>query len=91
MKFRDRNGDADITWGDHERDCKTCRGVDLAKPVTFVKACAMGSQLLMEELKKRQAPLVQRKAKAVEEWAKSTGTFREFDGKTKLPPKYVGE
>lgn len=81
----------EFTWGSHEGGCTSCLKVDLGKPATFVHACAFGSRLLMEEMQKRQTPVVRQKAKQVEEWAKKTGAFREFDGKTKQPPKYVGE
>lgn len=64
-----------ILWGDHQPSCETCREVDLSRSATFAKACAQGSPLLMEELAKRQAPIVAKKRKEVEEWAKERGTF----------------
>lgn len=67
-------------WGDHRPLCKSgCQEVDIERSATFVRACAEGSALLMEELKKRQAPVVREKAKQVEKWAQQTGVFHEFD------------
>lgn len=84
-----------ITWGDHEQTCKQCRHVDLGKSATFVRACAMGSALLTEELRKRAAIPARQKARDVEEWAKKTGNFAEFDrGKpdhVRRITRYVGE
>ena len=88
MKFErpGRNGVevVDIKWGDHYAGCEKCRTVDLSKPATLANACAdPGAPLLKEELRKRQAPVVTKARKEVEEWAKKTGAFTEFDGKVK--------
>lgn len=84
----------DIKWGDHYAGCEKCRTVDLSKPATLTYACAAGAPLLKEELRKRQAPVVAKARKEVEEWAKKTGAFTEFDGKVKdarVITRYKGE
>ena len=48
----------------------------------------------ISELRKRQAPVVTKARKEVEEWAKKTGAFTEFDSKVKDARKitrYKGE
>lgn len=79
-----------ITWFDHFPSCAKCREVNLDKSSTFVNACAQGSILVMEEMKKRQAPIEAQKAREVEEWAQKAGTFIKQKSKTKTV-KYVGE
>ena len=84
-----------IVWGDHWPGCEKCRAVNLSKPATLASACPdPGAQLLKEELRKRQAPVVTKARKEVEEWAKKTGAFTEFDNKVKDARKitrYKGE
>lgn len=97
MKFRTPfNVDEEIKFGDHAPGCEKCREVDFSNPATLSRACAMpGAPLLAEELRRRQAPVTKAKAKAVEEWAKSTGHFAEFDRGTpahvKRLTRYVGD
>lgn len=67
--------DVIITWHDHAPSCEKCRSVDLEKSATFVHACAQGSQLVMEEMKKRQAPVEKQKRADEEKWAKERGVF----------------
>ena len=66
----------EVFWSDHYPGCKHCREVDLAKPRTFSLACVLGSQLLNDELVKRQAPIVKQKRAEVLEWAKRAGVFK---------------
>lgn len=63
-------------WGDHWPACEECRTVDLDKSASLANACAEGAPLLMEELAKRQAPVVRKKAAEVKEWAKKAGVFK---------------
>lgn len=66
-----------VDWSDHWPSCEACRdSVDLDKPATFVHACVTGSQLIREEMVKRQAPEVKRKAAEVKEWARKAGVFK---------------
>lgn len=65
-----------IFWLDHKPACAKCREVDIERSATFANACAQGSVLLAEELAKRQAPIVKKKAAEVREWAKKTGVFK---------------
>lgn len=62
-----------IYWGDHWPGCEKCRSVDLDKSASFVHACVMGSQLINEEMVKRQAPIVKQKREEVRKWAEAAG------------------
>lgn len=64
-----------VYWNDHWPSCEKCREVDLEKSASFVKACATGSQLINEEMIKRQAPVVRQKRKEEREWAQRAGVF----------------
>lgn len=63
-------------WGDHWPGCDKCREVVLESPATFAKSCAEGAALIMEELAKRQAPIVAQEAAEVKEWARKAGVFK---------------
>lgn len=81
MKFTARNEhnqkvDVNVRWSDHAPGCAACREVNIEQSITFPKACAEGSPLLMEELVRREAPNVRKNAKAVREWAEKTGVFK---------------
>jgi hypothetical protein len=65
-----------VVWADHYPGCEKCRGVDLEKTASYVNACAEGSPLLMEELTKRQSPIVRQKAQEVKDWARKAGVFK---------------
>ena len=65
-----------VYWGDHWPGCEKCREVDLEKPLSFVSTCALGSQLISEEMVKRQAPIVAKKRDEVKKWAKRMGVFK---------------
>ena len=65
-----------IEWGDHWPGCDKCRQVDLEKSDSFTVACVTGSQLINEELVKRQAPIVKQKREEVRKWAEKAGVFK---------------
>lgn len=78
MKFKTAEKEfKEVIWGDHWPGCEKCRTVDLDKPSTLAYACAHpGAALLMEELTKRQAPVVAQSRKEVREWARRAGCFK---------------
>lgn len=76
MKFINHHGeDVEIRWSDHRPGCAKCREVEIDSSATFSRSCAQGGVLLMEELKKRQAPVERAQRRAVEKWAEEAGTF----------------
>ena len=75
MKFYDKDGGIEVVWSDHKYNCAKCSEVEIGNAATFVKSCAIGAQLIMEELKKQQAPIQREKDKKIEEQAKQAGTF----------------
>jgi hypothetical protein len=79
MKFKSGGNWIDVFWGDHA--CEACRDVDIAKPNTFVRACAMGSELLAEELVKRERPRVRRNREDTKAWAERAGAFKTRSAK----------
>lgn len=66
-----------VTWNDHRSQCAKCQEVILNQTASFALACAEGSPLLMEHLTKEQIPAQREKEKAVREWAKKTGVFKD--------------
>ena len=88
MKLYAKGGEEVIvTWSDHWPACGNCREVTITQSATFARACAMGAPLLMEELARRQAPIVKQKTAEVRKWAEHTGIFKM--GKSKfVPMKY---
>lgn len=90
MKFRQPGGGyVEVTWSDHRAGCPKCSEVDPDKPASFVKACAVGSPLLMEDLKERQAPVERQKQTEVKEWAKQAGVFKVDAGLSKERVKAI--
>jgi endogenous inhibitor of DNA gyrase (YacG/DUF329 family) len=76
MRLYGKDGEQlDVKWKDHRPKCPHCQNVDLEKPASFGRSCAQGGALLMEEMKKRQAPVERQKAAAEKEWAKERKTF----------------
>jgi hypothetical protein len=71
-----RNVMKEVLWGDHFPACVQCREVNLGASSSFVHACGEGAALLMEELAKRQAPIVAQKNKEVRDWARKAGVFK---------------
>ena len=65
-----------VFWTDHYEGCEQCRAVDLNQSSSFVNACVLGSQLLNEELIKRQIRVVQKKRDEVRKWAEKAGVFK---------------
>lgn len=65
-----------VTWGDHYAGCSRCREVDLKSSATLVKACALGGELIKEEMAKIAALLEAKKKREVREWAKKAGVFK---------------
>lgn len=77
MKLKKGENDfVTVTWSDHAPGCVKCRDVSLDTPPQFVNACPLGSQLIGEEMIKRQAPVVREKAAAVRKWVETTGVFK---------------
>lgn len=91
MKLYGSDGEEKIVrWFDHAPACKQCREVNLDSLATFAYSCAQGGVLLMEEMKRRQAPVERQKAKEVEDWAKRAGVFKTAT-RFKVVTKYVGD
>lgn len=91
MKFvDDKKETVIVVWSDHMPSCEKCRRVELEKSATFVSACWLGSKLLMEELTKRQAPVVSQKENEIKAWAEKTGVFKMWRGKP-VKTRYVGD
>lgn len=82
--------DVIVTWSDHLEVCKRCRDVEIEKSATFVKACVLGSNLLLEELAKRAAPAIKAKQEEVREQAEKAGVFKMGRAKN-VHMKYVGD
>lgn len=81
MKFKTSgipgdSGGKEVFWGDHQPGCEHCREVSPDSPATFAHACVLGSQLLKEELEKRQAPIEKQKRQEVKAWATKAGVFK---------------